>query len=118
MLEMALLLIAAMAAAVIGVVGPTLGATVIIELGLGMLLVGLVVGLMTGFWYHVVLYRTLAARMRVPRRWWLAPSRLHEHLSDAERHRVRPWYRIGGLGFLLCVGGGVVAIAGSLLARG
>ena len=118
MLEMALLLIAAVAAGVIGIVGPSLGATVIIELGLGMLLVGLVVGLMTGFWYHVVLYRTLASRMRVPPKWWLAPSRLHEYLSDAERDRVRPWYRIGGLGFLLCVGGGVVAIAGSLLARG
>jgi hypothetical protein len=117
MLELALVLVVAIAAGLIGVVGPALGPPVIIELGLGMLLVGLVVGLTTGVWYHVVLYRTLAPKMSLPPKWWLAPSRLHPYLSDAEEDRVRPWYRIGGLGFLLCVGGGVVAIAGSLLAR-
>jgi hypothetical protein len=118
MLEMALVLVVLVAAGVIGLGAPVLGPPLIIELGLGMLLVGLVVGLMTGFWYHVVLYRTLAPKMALPRKWWLAPSRLHDHLSDTEQDRVRPWYRIGGLGFALCVGGGLVAIAGSLLARG
>jgi len=114
MLEIVLVLSALGAVALAVAVGtPSLLAT----LGLGTLGLGLVLGVPTGFWYHVVLYRCVASRTRVSRLWWLAPSDLHRHLSDADQRRIRPWYRIGGVGFVLCMVGGIVAIAGLLLSR-
>jgi hypothetical protein len=65
----------------------------------------------------VVLYRIVSAKIAVPRKWWLSPSDLHVHLTDAERRRIRLWYRPGGIGFVLSVVGGVAAIAGLLMAR-
>jgi hypothetical protein len=79
-------------------------------IGLATLLLGLVVGVPTGFWYHVVLYRIASAKTPLPRRWWLSPSDLHACLTDVEQRRIRPWYRIGGAGFVLCVVGAVLAI--------
>jgi len=35
----------------------------------------------------------------------------------AGRRRIRPWYRLGGIGFVLSVVGGLAAIAGLLMAR-
>ena len=81
------------------------------------LVLGLVVGVPTGFWYHVVLYRIVSARIAVPRRWWLSPSALHVHLTGAEQRRIWLWYRLGGIGFVLSVAGGLAAIAGLLMAR-
>ena len=86
-------------------------------LGLGTLLLGLLLGVPTGFWYHVILYRCLQARIPLPRRWWVSPADLHSHLAEAERRPIRPWYRIGGVGFVLCVLGGLAAIAGVFMDR-
>ena len=71
----------------------------------------------TGFWSHVVLSRIVSAKIAVPRRWWLSPSDLHVHLTDAEQRRIRLWYRLGGIGFVLTVVGGLAAVAALLLAR-
>jgi hypothetical protein len=92
-------------------------APVMIVLALGALLLGLVVGAPTGFWYHVLLYRIVSERIAVPRKWWLSPSALHVHLTDAEQRRIRLWYRLGGIGFVLSVAGGLAAIGGLLMAR-
>jgi len=78
---------------------------------------GLVVGVPTGFWHHAVLYRIVAARIAVPRAWWLAPSDPHVHLTDAEQRRIGLWYGLGGIGFVLSVAGGLAAIVGLLMAR-
>ena len=94
-----------------------LTAPVMIVLALGALLLGLVVGVPTGFWYHMVLYRIVSARIAVPRRWWLSPSALHVYLTGAEQRRIWLWYRLGGIGFVLSVVGGLAAIAGLLMAR-
>jgi hypothetical protein len=45
----------------------------------------------------------------------MSPSVLHIHLTDVERRRINLWYRLGGVGFVLSVVGGLAAIAGLLL---
>ena len=117
MLELALVLTAVVALGSIGIVAALLTPGLIAGIGLGVLLLGLLVGLPTGFWYHVILYRFVSARMPVPRAWWVSPSSLHTHLTGPERSRIRPWYLIGGAGFILSVVGGLVAMAGLLLGR-
>ena len=113
MIEMAVALGVVVAMGLIGGLGPGLLATV----GTGTLALGLLLGVPTGFWYHVVLYRVVAAKGPVPSRWWLSPSGLHGRLSEAELGRVTFWYRTGGIGFVLSLGGGVAAILGALMAR-
>lgn len=117
MLEAMVVLGAVAALGLGGVLGEALSAPAMIALALGTLLLGLVVGVPTGFWYHVLLYRIVSSKTPVPRRWWLAPSDLHAHLTRAEERRIRPWYRLGGIGFALSVVGGLAAIAGLLSAR-
>ena len=117
MLETTLVLGAVAAVGLVVLLATVFTAPVMIMLALGALLLGLVVGVPTGFWYHVVLYRIVSARIAVPRTWWLSPSALHVHLTDAEQRRIRPWYRLGGIGFVLSVVGGLAAIAGLLMVR-
>ena len=117
MLETTLVLGAVAAVGLAVLLATVFTAPVMIMLALGVLVAGLVVGVPTGFWYHVVLYRIVSARIAVPRTWWLSPSALHVHLTDAEQRRIRPWYRLGGIGFVLSVVGGLAAIAGLLMVR-
>lgn len=117
MLEATLVLGAVVSVGLVVLLATVFTAPVMIMLALGALLLGLVVGVPTGFWYHVVLYRIVAAKIAVPRRWWLSPSDLHVHLTDAEQRRIRLWYRLGGIGFVLSVAGGLAAIAVLLMAR-
>ena len=117
MLEITLVLTAVVAVGLVVLLATVLTAPVMIMLAVGALLLGLVVGVPTGFWYHVVLYRIVSAKIAVPRKWWLSPSNLHVHLTDAEQRRIRLWYRLGGIGFVLSVVGGLAAIAGLLMAR-
>ncbi len=85
--------------------------------GLWVLALGLLIGIPMGWWYHVVLYRTLASRMALPFRWWRNPVELHPLLRPEEYRLVRPWLVTGALGFALCLTGGVAAIAGMLVMR-
>jgi len=117
MLEMTLVLTAVVAVGLVVLLATVLSAPVMIVLALGALLLGLVVGVPTGFWYHVLLYRIVSARIAVPRRWWLSPSALHVHLTGAEQRRIWLWYRLGGIGFVLSIIGGLAAIAGVLMVR-
>jgi len=117
MIEIALVVAALAAAGMIGVIGLSVTPGLIAAIGVAMLLLGLMVGVPTGFWYHVILYRSVSARIAVPPRWWLSPAALHRYLTPAETRRITPWNRIGGLGFVLCVVGGLAAIAGLFLAR-
>lgn len=117
MLETTLVLGAVVAVGLVVLLATVFTAPVMIMLALGALLLGLVVGVPTGFWYHVVLYRIVSARIAVPRTWWLSPSALHVHLTAAERRRIRLWNRLGGIGFVLSVVGGLAAIAVLLMVR-
>jgi hypothetical protein len=116
MLEIAVVLITVAAAGLLVSLAAIVTAGLTTLLGLALLVLGLAVGVPTGFWYHVELYRLTSPKIPLPPRWWLSPGRLHRHLTAAEQRRIEPWFRIGGAGFVLCVAGGVAAIAG-LLAR-
>jgi len=118
MIEITLVLSAVIAVGIVGVMTTVVTPDVMTELGLWTLLLGLVTGVPTGLWYHVVLYRALARKMAVPARWWLAPVDLHRHLASEELARIRPWFALGGFGFVLSVAGGIAAMAGLLLDKG
>jgi hypothetical protein len=77
---------------------------------------GLLVGVPSGFYYHVRLYRALAGRGVLPARWWWSPVRYHRHLRDEERRGVLAWFYLGGAGFLLILLGFVLGFLGLLLA--
>jgi hypothetical protein len=117
MLEIAIALVAVALVGLVGFFSSTFSYGVITAAGFASLFLGLVLAVPTGFWYHVVLYRSVSSRVPVPANWWLSPSNLHRHLTEAEHRRIRPWYRMGGLGFVLCVIGGGAAIAGLLLGK-
>ena len=117
MIEITLVLIALVAVGLIGFISIAATPGLIAAIGVGTLLLGLAIGVPTGFWYHVILYRCVSAKIAPPRRWWLSPAALHRHLTAAEARRISPWNRIGGVGFLLCLLGGLAAIAGLLLGR-
>jgi hypothetical protein len=74
--------------------------------------VGLALGLPTGAIYHLALRRALLARTRLPARWWLVPTALHDELGPGERGRVLAWCYAGAAGFAVTVAGcALVALA-------
>jgi len=115
-LEITLVLLAVVSVGLVGVLVTVLTPSLVTVVAMATMGLGLVVGVPTGFWYHVVLYRVVSPKVRLPRGWWMSPSALHVHLTDAEQRRINLWYRLGGVGFVLSVVGGLVAIAGLLLA--
>ncbi len=82
------------------------------ELGLFILAAGIIEGIPAGLYYHVILYRLLHHRGHLPPRWWLSPFQYHVHLTETEGRRVRRWFFLGGIGFLLCIIGGLMALSG------
>jgi hypothetical protein len=67
--------------------------------------VGLLFGVSTGLWYHVVLARVLLRARAFTPRWWLRPASLHERLDEAGRRCVMPWFYAGAVGFVVTVVG-------------
>ena len=84
--------------------------TWLLGLGVALTAFGLVVGIPTGAYYHVALYRELSRAGEVPRRWWLHPHHHHDGLADEALGRVRPWFTMGGAGFVFIVLGIVVTV--------
>jgi hypothetical protein len=117
MIELIVVLSALLAVALIGVLTTVLTPTVMTELGLWTLLVGMMAGVPAGLWYHVLLYQMLARKMQVPWNWWTSPVQFHSRLDQDELRRLERWFRTGGIGFGLSVAGGLAAMAGLLLSR-
>lgn len=82
------------------------------EIGLWLLVFGLIEGLPTGFYYHLVLYRILGPRGKLPPRWWMSPQKYHAYLDEKEYRVIRRWFVLGGIGFLFSVIGGGLAFLG------
>ena len=59
MLELALALVGLVTAGIIALIGHAITAQAAVAIGLVAIALGLAVGLTTGFWYHVMLYRIL-----------------------------------------------------------
>jgi len=71
--------------------------------GILMIVAGMVVGVPTGFVYHVQLYRTLRVKNKIAKGWVWRPFEYHKHLDRGEWRRVMPWAIAGGLGFFVIV---------------
>lgn len=84
----------------------------LLQVGFGAVILGMLVGLPTGTWYHVELYRALI-RARAKRKGWIwNPTAFHRHVPREDRRRFLPWFYAGGLSFVVIVFGIVVAAAG------
>jgi hypothetical protein len=130
--EIVFLLAALVGMGLLGYLVTVLTPHVFHNIGLVMLLAGLVEGIPTGFWYHVVLRRILIQRgnlpqqshpptpgapRRPPSRWWIHPTRFHAQLTPEEYRRIRLWFVLGGIGYAIAVTGGLAAIVGLLIER-
>ncbi len=115
--ELALVLGTIVAVGAIGLVTTWITPSLMTQTGLAVLLAGLFVGLPTGFWYHVALYRTLAQKTSLPPKWWWSPVDLHPRLAADELARIRPWFVAGGIGFGLSILGSLAVMAGLLLSE-
>ena len=110
--EFLLVVVSIVGVAVIGFITKMITPEIMIEFGLWILAGGLLIGLPSGVWYHVTLYRALNRRMKLPAGWWRAPVTLHAKLTPSEFQPIRPWFVAGAAGFVLCCVGGLAAIAG------
>lgn len=117
MIEVTLLVAALTGIGLFGYLVTILTPHLVHNIGFLMLVAGLVEGLPTGVWYHVVLRRILRERGALPSRWWIHPTRFHTQLTPEEYRRIRIWFLLGGLGYTLAVGGGLAAIVGILIER-
>jgi hypothetical protein len=89
MLEITPVLTAVVAVGLVALLATVLTPGFMTVIAFGTLLLGLVVGVPTGFWYHVVLYRIVSAKIRLPRRRWVSPSDLHIHLRQCQTITAR-----------------------------
>ena len=102
---------------VTGTLVVTLAWTTLVLAGAGLIAIGFALGVPTGIYYHVALYRKLAPRDALPARWYWSPVRYHALLRDDERLSVLSWFYLGATGFLLIVTGGAVMALGLAFAR-
>jgi ABC-type antimicrobial peptide transport system permease subunit len=83
-------------------------------LGFVLCAIGFIVGVPTGFLYHVRLYQALESRDLLPKGWYWRPSPLNNELTDEERKQVMPWFYIGAAGFLVIVVG-ILALGAAMI---
>lgn len=73
---------------------------------------GFVLGVPTGFIYHVLLWQELRRVGPVPRGWIWNPFAHHHRISRLAEGRVMPWAIAGAVGFVLIVLGIALWIGG------
>jgi hypothetical protein len=117
MAELLLVLAAVGLVSALGLVVPLVPPEWLVEAGFWVTGAGLLLGLPTSLWWHLLLRARLLRGGRLPARWWLRPVSLHASLAPAERPAVLLWFYLGGIGFVLAcagcllIGSGVVAAA-------
>ncbi len=73
---------------------------------------GLAFSLPVALLYHWRLYRALAPRGELPRRWYWSPTAYHDKLRPEERARVLGGFYLGAAGWgVTVIGCGLVALA-------
>jgi len=110
--EISLVILGIVLLVVLGSLSSLISPVLFTEIGLWLLVAGLIEGIPTGLYYHLVLYRILGPRGKLLPRWWMSPQQYHVYLDEKEYSVVRRWFLIGGIGFLLSVIGGVLAFLG------
>jgi hypothetical protein len=88
------------------------------EAGIGLTVLGFVVGVPTGFIYHVRLYQVLHPRGELPKGWYWSPIQYNRRLHPDERARVMSWCYVGGAGFGVICLGLLTMVAGIAMAVG
>jgi hypothetical protein len=102
----------------IGWLGPLVPLEWIVTAGVACSVLGIVLGVPTGFWYHVRLYAALRRQGPLPALWWLRPHSLHGQLAEAERPEVLRWFYLGGAGFALTATGCALVMLAVVIANG
>ena len=100
---------------VLALVAPLVSIEPVLFAGSACAALGLLVGVPTGFWYHVRLRASLLRVGRLPERWWVHPVALHGKIPAEERALVLLWFYVGGLGFVLTMLGCLVVALAVLL---
>ncbi len=80
--------------------------------GLSVAAVGFGYGIPTAIIYHWRLYRSLISCDRLPARWWLQPTSLHDQIPADDRMGVFFWGAIGGSGFVVVLVGIILTSMG------
>lgn len=82
--------------------------------GASCIVLGFVLGIPAGAYYHYVLYRCLATRGPVPSDFIWRPTRYHSELARTELQRIRPWFIVGALCFGMIMLGSTIILLGFL----
>ena len=69
---------------------------------------GIALGVPGGLIYHVLLRRELLRLEALVPGWIWRPTAFHRELDASGADRIRPWFFLGGIGFLLIVLGGAL----------
>ena len=84
--------------------------------GIWVTLSGFVIGVPTGFMYHLRLFQVLQPRGELPRGWFWHPLRYNSGLRPEERTHVMAWCYVGGFGFVVICAGLLAMAAGVSMA--
>lgn len=76
-----------------------------VGLGAALTLIGLLGGGGAGLVYHLELHQALVRLGASTRGWLLSPVARHGLLDEQGQRRVLPWFRIGAVGFFVCLAG-------------
>jgi hypothetical protein len=98
----------------LGVMAVVLPLETLVFVGVVCVATGIALGVPAGAYYHVKLYRYLAANGGVPRGFIWHPTRYHDALPTQTRRGILPWFFAGALGFLLILLGCALVILGVL----
>lgn len=71
---------------------------------------GLLLGIPTGFYYHVLLRRALLKDPPLPQLWWLHPTRFHDRVKSNETRRLFVYFYMGAAGFFLILIGAFITM--------
>jgi hypothetical protein len=103
MVETLLVLLAIAVLSGLSLLAITVPPVVLAWLCLGLIFAGFLLGVPSGLYYHVLLRRELVRQGDLPKGWYWRPFVHHERLEDDALSRLRPWWTLGGVGFVLIV---------------
>lgn len=85
--------------------------TIILTAGVTSLVIGLILGVPIGFYYHLLLFQRKKLLGRELKGWWIYPHRYHEYLPEKERRILNRWFWVGAVFFnIAMIGCGLVFI--------
>jgi len=89
-----------------------LSVEILLKFGFALTGFGLILGVPTGFYYHLLLFKFLKKRVALPFFWWLSPLKYHVYLIEYELKGLKIWFQIGALGFFISLGGCFIVFIG------